>query len=211
MSKLAIFDLDGVLIDSREANYQAFAEGIEWVGGERPNREEVTRLIGLTARTMLERLGCPRERCEEAYEKVVKPFYLEHLPELARPVEGAQQVLQGLKERGYRIGACTSGDSDLQERALRAIGVREFIEEMQTPDTSLHRKPDVEYLGELVDRLGPSNSVLHVEDSEIGLKMGLEFGAITVFADYGYGTPGAHQPHHRIQELSDLLQVVDQL
>lgn len=211
MSKLAVFDLDGVLIDSREANYQAFAKGIEWVGLERPGREEVTRLIGLTARTMLERLGCPRERCEEAYEKVVKPFYLEHLPELARPVEGTREVLETLKERGFRIGACTSGDSDLQERALRAIGVRELIEEMQTPDTSQHRKPDVAYLGELVDKFGPAELVLHVEDSEIGLKMGLEFGAVTVFADYGYGTPGPHQPHHRIGRLSELLQVVERV
>lgn len=30
--KIIVFDLDGVLIDSEEANYQAFAYGIEQLG-----------------------------------------------------------------------------------------------------------------------------------------------------------------------------------
>ena len=85
-TKIIVFDLDGVLIDSEEANYQAFAYGIEQVGLPRPDRQTVIDLVGFRATTMLEKLGCPQEKIQETFNKYVQPFYLEHLPRLAAPM-----------------------------------------------------------------------------------------------------------------------------
>lgn len=208
---IVVFDLDGVLIDSREANYQAFARGLEAAGLATPEHDAVVNLIGLSAPEMLRRLGCPEERVEEIYRQVVKPHYLEHLPDLARPVEGAAEVLTELRERGHRLAACTSGDRALQEKALRQLGLWDFLEAMQTPDDSRYYKPQIEYFQELLDRIQYQGPVVHVEDSHVGLQMGLEWGAITVFADYGFGKPDPLTPHHRIQALKGLLTVIDAL
>ncbi len=207
MSVLVVFDLDGVLIDSRAANYEAFARGVEALGLPTPAEEAVVDLIGLSAAEMLQRLGCPSERVGEIYEGFVKPHYLKNLPRLARAVEGAADVLTQLRQRGHRVVACTSGDRALQERALRQIGLRDFFEDMQTPDDSRFHKPQVEYLRELLQRVGHEGLVVHVEDSQVGLQMGLDCGVTTVFADYGFGKPDPLQPHFRIQKLSDLLEV----
>lgn len=208
-NKLAVFDLDGVLIDSREANFQAFAAGLRAADCPVPSQETVTCLIGLCAKEMLLRLGCPDASVAHIYDQVVKPFYLENLGRLARPVDQARAVLEGLRARGYRLAACTSGDSATQETALRCIGLRDYFEEMQTPDTSPHRKPHVEFLGELVRRFPASDVLLHIEDAQVGLQMGLDYGATTVFADYGFGQPGSLVPHHRISRLASLLEWVD--
>lgn len=208
MSRLVVFDLDGVLINSEEANYRAFAYGLGKVGCPTPPKEEVVSLIGLTAEQMLVRLGCPEAAWQAAFEEHVKPYYIRHLPELARPVEGAPEVLAELVRRGYRIGACTSGDLVTQDEALKAIGLREFFEAIQTPCRSRFTKPDPRFLEELVQIFEPS-SVHHVEDSEVGLRMGLDFGATTIFADYGYGRlNGGLSPHHRIQRLPELLELL---
>ena len=206
---MIVFDLDGVIIDSRLANHQAFAAGLVAAGLECPEEASVVALIGLPAVDMLERLGCPPDRSQAIYDEVVKPFYLENLPLLAQPVPGARRTLEELKRRGFRIGACTSGDRATQERALEALELTAYFEAMQTPDDSAYRKPQVEYLAELVTRLGGRGERLwHVEDSDIGLKMGLDYGATTVFADYGFGRPGQHEPHHRIPSLEVLLELV---
>ncbi|MBX3170282.1 MAG: HAD family hydrolase [Candidatus Eremiobacteraeota bacterium] len=207
MAVLVVFDLDGVLIDSRAANYEAFARGVEALGLPTPEEAAVVDLIGLSAAEMLQRLGCPAERVGEIYEGFVKPHYLENLPRLARAVEGAAEVLTQLRQRGHRVVACTSGDRALQEKALRHIGLRDFFEDMQTPDDSRFHKPQVEYLRELVQRVGHEGPIVHVEDSQVGLQMGLECGVTTVFADYGFGKPEPLEPHFRIQKLSDLLEV----
>jgi HAD superfamily hydrolase (TIGR01509 family) len=208
MSVLVVFDLDGVLIDSRAANYEAFARGVEALGLPAPEEAAVVGLIGLSAAEMLRRLGCPDERVHEIYEGHVKPHYLENLPRLARAVDGAADVLSALRRRGHRVVACTSGDRALQEKALNQIGLREFFEDIQTPDDSQYHKPQVQYLQELVDRVGHQGPIVHVEDSQVGLQMGLECGATTVFADYGFGNPDPLRPHFRIQKLAELLEVV---
>ncbi|MBS2038099.1 HAD family hydrolase [bacterium] len=207
MSVLVVFDLDGVLIDSRAANYEAFACGIEALGLPRPEEEAVVGLIGLSAAEMLRRLGCPQDRVQEIYGGYVKPHYLENLPGLARAVDGASEVLSVLRQRGHRVVACTSGDRALQENALSQIGLREFFEDMQTPDDSSFHKPQVQYLQELVTRVGHQGPVVHVEDSLVGLQMGLDCGATTVFADYGFGRPEPLKPHFRIKKLADLLEL----
>ena len=208
---LVVFDLDGVLIDSREANFQAFARGLEAAGQKTPSNQAVTRLIGLSAGEMLRQLGCPPDRVEAVYQGVVKPHYLENLPKLAQPVPQAAAVLHELRQAGHQLVACTSGDRALQEKALRHIGLWEYLEAMQTPDDSAFHKPQVEYLQELVERIGYQGQVVHVEDSQVGLQMGLDWGATTVFADYGFGAPEPLQPHFRIQSLPQLLEVIREL
>ncbi len=207
-ASLVVFDLDGVIIDSRRANYEAFAAGIEAVGQSRPGEDEVVPLIGLPAKEMLRCLGCPVDRLDDIFEEVVKPHYLNNLHRLAQPVEGAEKVLSVLRNQGYRVAACTSGDRRTQEQALGQLGLLDFFEDMQTPDDSSYNKPQVEYLQELLERLDYQGPIIHVEDSKVGLRMGLECGATTVFADYGFGDPGELSPHHRISSLEQLLSLL---
>ena len=97
-------------------------------------------------------------------------------------------VLTGLRESGFRVGACTSGDRATQTAALQAIGLWDLIEEMQTPDDSQFGKPDPRYLQELLAKFPGHGQVHHVEDSEVGLFMGRDCGAVTYFAAYGNGS-----------------------
>lgn len=206
---VVVFDLDGVLIDSAEANVQAFRYGLEQVGVVVSDRQQILGLVGHTASEMLETLGCPTDQIAEIFSQFVKPFYMANLPTLARAYDGARQVIEQLKEAGFRIGACTSGDRQTQEAALQAIGLWDLIEHMQTPDDSEFTKPDIRYLSELLDRFGSYGDVHHVEDAEVGLAMGQEFGAVTYFAAYGNGDlSGRIAPDHTLAAITDLPQAI---
>lgn len=207
LDKVIVFDLDGVLIDSGEANYQAFAFGLGQIGLPHPRRDQVVDLIGLKATTMLERLGCPQNETQQVFQDYVQPHYLENLPHLAQAVPGGDWVLSELRERGYEILACTSGARIVQAKALRALGIWKYIKKMQTPDDSVFGKPDPRYFQELIAHCRPQ-TLLHVEDSETGIRMGHACGAVTVFSEYGYGSlPSDLAVDHRISSLSDLLKI----
>ena len=207
LDKVIVFDLDGVLIDSGEANYQAFAYGLEQLGLPRPRREDVVGLIGFKATTMLERLGCPQDESQRVFEEFVQPHYLDNLPDLAQAMPDGDLVLQELQERGYQILACTSGGRVVQTRALQSLGLWEYIEKMQTPEDSEFGKPDPRYFQELFTDSQP-DTLIHVEDSETGIRMGNACGAVTVFSEYGYGTlPLDLNVDHRIGTLADLLAI----
>lgn len=202
---LVVFDLDGVLIDSAEANVQAFRYGLEQVGVQVSDRESILSLVGLPAGEMLRRLGCPEESVRRVFEEKVRPFYVENLPALARPYRGARRVLQSLRDSGFRVGACTSGDRMTQTAALQAIGLWGFIEFMQTPDDSKFGKPEPEYLRELVVKFPEPERLYHVEDSEVGLEMGKACGAVTFYASYGNGSlSGRLKPDFVLETIEDL-------
>lgn len=204
-----IFDLDGVVIDSRRANYEAFAYGLQSVGRPKPAENDVVSLIGLSAKEMLLRLGCPAPAVDRAYHDFVKPHYLENLAQLAQPVPGAVELFDLLRSSGWTVAACTSGDRETQTKALRGIGLWEHFQSMQTPDDSRFVKPQPEFLRELLRKLNAEGQEFwHVEDSSVGLQMGLECGGRCIFADYGFGHPGEHQPHHRISQIGDLRDIL---
>lgn len=202
---LVVFDLDGVLIDSAEANVQAFRFGLEQVGVVGSDREAILSLVGLPALEMLRRLGCPQEAVGEVFDQHVRPFYIENLPTLARAYPGSDRVLEGLRESGFRIASCTSGDRQTQTAALQAIGLWDFIEEMQTPDDSAFGKPDPRYMQELLAKFPGHGRLFHVEDSEVGIQMGRDCGAVTFYASYGNGTlSGDITPDHILESIEEL-------
>lgn len=202
---LVVFDLDGVLIDSAEANVQAFTYGLEQVGIERPSPQAVLDLVGIPARRMLAELGCPDDLTDQVFSDHVRPHYIEHLPALARAYPNARQVLEELLSRGYRIAACTSGDRQTQTAALEAIGLLDLIEEMQTPCDSQFGKPDPRYLKEILAKFEPFDELHHVEDSEVGILMGRDCGAVTYYASYGNGSlTGLVEPSLTIASITEL-------
>ncbi|HXE72191.1 MAG TPA: HAD family hydrolase [Candidatus Nitrosotenuis sp.] len=211
MRPLVVFDLDGVLIDSRQANVEAFSYGLEKMGLGRPPAEAVSRLIGRPALDMLALLGCPRERCAEVFSRWVEPYYLRHLPELARPMPGAREALQALAREGARIGACTSGSRTVQEAALEAVGLRGSIERLHTPCQSGFRKPDPRFLRELIEQFGEVERVLHVEDTEEGIQMGQACGAVTLYATYGFGRLAGCRPDFHIDHLGQVPEILGRL
>ncbi len=205
--KIIVFDLDGVLIDSEEANYQAFAYGIENLGLPRPDRQAVISLVGLKASLMLEKLGCPAGEVGRIFKDFVQPFYIENLPQLAAPMPEAETVLGELKHRDYRILACTSGDRRTQTAALKGVGLWSAIEKMQAADDSQFAKPDRRYLQELLEPYS-YETLFHVEDAEVGIRMGQACGAVTIFAEYGYGSlPPDLTVDYRLTQLADILAI----
>lgn len=202
---LVVFDLDGVLLDSAEANVQAFRYGLEQVDVTVAGREPILSLVGLPATEMLRRLGCPEEKVLSVFNDHVRPFYMENLAALATAYPGAERILTELKSSGFSVAACTSGDRVTQTAALKAVGLWGCIEAMQTPDDSAYGKPDRRYLMELLSQFEGHGQVFHVEDSEVGIVMGQECGAVTIFASYGNGElSGAVQPDRTIAALEEL-------
>lgn len=205
LEPIVVFDLDGVLLDSAEANVQAFRYGLEQVDVHLHDREAILSLVGLPATEMLRRLGCPQERVLSVFNDHVRPFYVENLPTLATAYPGADRILTNLKASGFHIAACTSGDRMTQTAALKAVGLWDHIEEMQTPDDSLYGKPDRRFLMELLSKFDDIGQIFHVEDSEVGLLMGRECQAVTIYASYGNGQlTGAIEPDRTIASLEEL-------
>jgi HAD superfamily hydrolase (TIGR01509 family) len=123
-----IFDLDGTLVDTVYAHVfawqRAFAEVGLPIDGWRIHRR-VGMSGGLFARAAAREIGRPlSERETEAIQQRHGALYREVLPE-RRPLPGAVELLDELREEGIPYGIATSGRRPEIDASLEALGVSE--------------------------------------------------------------------------------------
>lgn len=112
-----IFDWDGTLLDSYQADSQAYLSmfrelGIPW------GMRELDRHYSPDWYNVYRAAGIPETRWMEA-DKVWRTHYAAHRPAL---MPGAKEVLEQLKRR-YRLGLVTSGDRERVEGQLREFAL----------------------------------------------------------------------------------------
>jgi HAD superfamily hydrolase (TIGR01549 family) len=207
--KAVLFDWDGTLLDSYEADSSAYLAmfqemGIAW-GLEKlelhysPNWLHVYRAAKL-----------PRSRWEDA-SRAWRKQYATHNPKL---VPGARRVLARVA-RHHRLGLVTSGDRDRVLRQLRAFRLtRLFAARVCAGDTRL-RKPHPAPLRLALRqmRLKPAACV-YVGDSAQDLEMSRRAGVRSIAVLGRFPTEKgirAAKPDYLLSSISELPEVLETL
>jgi HAD superfamily hydrolase (TIGR01509 family) len=176
-----LFDWDGTLLDSYEADSSAYVAmfremgipwGLEELGANySPNWYRVYRAAKL-----------PRARWEAA-DRTWRKHYANHRPEL---VAGARRVLARVAQR-HRLGLVTSGDSRRVLRQLRAFRLTRFFATRVCSDDTSQKKPHPAPLRLALQQMRlPPSVCVYVGDSPEDLEMARRAGvrAIAVLGSF---------------------------
>jgi HAD superfamily hydrolase (TIGR01509 family) len=181
-NKLVIFDLDGVLIESRELHYDSLNEALMRAG---PNfvisREEHLSLYdGLNTTKKLEMLaekkGLPRSFFNQIWQdKQTATFAL--LRQLPRS-DKLRQMCARLSSNGIKIAVASNSIRESVKLSLLAIGIMEFVDYFVSNEDVARPKPYPEMYWKCMTALNvlPKNTVI-IEDSHIGRQGALDSGA----------------------------------
>lgn len=188
-----LFDMDGVLVDSREAWYRAFDE----LNPEGLSREAFEAdWWGAPLPTNLERVGVEVRRfCEEVFPRFVK--YIE-------PMDGVRDVLAGIPEP---LAVVTNTSRECARAILSEVGLLDMVQELITPEEVADPgKPAPGLVEEACRRLGVEPSrVVMVGDSLEDVDAAHRGGCLAI----GMGVFGDHRIEH-LRELPSLLQAWNQ-
>ncbi|MCA3701028.1 MAG: HAD hydrolase-like protein, partial [Brevundimonas sp.] len=107
---LAIFDIDGTLVDSRESIFLAATEAALALGLPEPEYDRVRKIVGLSLpeamRTLEPQLTAPElDRFVEAFRQCFHRLYAEGHEEPLYP--GATDLLRRLHRDGWRLSLAT--------------------------------------------------------------------------------------------------------
>ena len=166
-----LFDWDGTLVDSYEADSSAFLAmfkemGIPW------GQEELDRHYSPNWYRVYRAAKLPRARWDDA-DRAWRRQYAKHSPQL---IAGARQVLVRLA-RVHHLGLVTSGDRDRVTRQLRAFRLTQLFAARVCSGDTLEKKPHPAPLRLALRklRLEPSACV-YVGDSPEDLQMAKSAG-----------------------------------
>lgn len=166
-----IFDMDGVLVDSEPANFEALRRVLAR-HGHRYTEAENVEFIGLTDHDHLTRLR-ERYRLEPSVDELVQQWLdlaLALVPARTVPMPGVDVVIAELLRRGYGLAVASSAQRAVIEARLTALGVRSAFSVIVSAEDVAQGKPAPDIFLEAARRLGvPPHRCLVVEDSGNGV------------------------------------------
>ena len=182
-NKLVIFDLDGVLIDSRELHYDALNDALAKIGQEFviTREEHLSTYDGLNTTRKLEMLserkGLDRKYFNQIWEDKQNATFglLRKLPKN----HTASYLISQLKMKGWKIAVASNSIRETVRIALDTIGILGEIDYIVSNQDVRFAKPYPEMYWRCMIGLNalPKNTII-IEDSHIGRQGAIDSGAI---------------------------------
>jgi len=182
MIKQIIFDLDGVLVDSKELHFKALNQALLEVGKEYyiSKEEHLCKYDALTTTQKLKKLSKEKGLPESYYDKVWKLKQEKTLIEISNYTkdERVRSILKKLKRDGYIISCATNSIRKTSKLMLLRKGFMEFIDFVFSNEDVFLPKPNAEiYMRCMIKAKINPDETLIIEDSHIGRKGALRSGA----------------------------------
>jgi phosphoglycolate phosphatase len=173
--RAVLFDWDGTLLDSFQADSNAYSQmfralGVSW----QPSR--LAQNYSPDWHNVYRAAELPPERWAEA-DRLWRRFYRSERPLLQT---GARQVVQTLAER-FRLGLVSSGSSLRVRSQIRAFGLEPFFAASAFGDRVPHRKPHPLQLQLAIRQLCcEPGSCVYIGDAPEDVKMARRAGVAVV-------------------------------
>lgn len=187
MTRLAIFDLDGTLVDSVEDLAASVNHALRVVGLPRRDLDEIRGFVGEGARLLLERAVAPRADLVEPALAAWREHYEDHCLDRTRLYPGIAALVAGA---GRTLAVHTNKPGALARKILDGLGLRSRFALVLGGDEA-PRKPDPAGVRLIQARVGAApEETVFVGDSLVDLATARAAGVRHVAVTWGL-VPGA--------------------
>lgn len=182
MNKLVIFDLDGVLIDSRDLHYAALNEALSKIDNKFviSKTEHLSVFDGLPTSRKLsmltEKKGLPLDKHQQVWEDKQKAT-IEIFSRLEKDNDLISYI-KTLKKLNYQIAVASNSIRNTIKLVLLKLGILEYIDYYVSNEDVKRNKPFPEMYWKCMIACNsiPKNTVIF-EDSHIGRQGAMDSGA----------------------------------
>ncbi len=189
--KLAIFDFDGTIADTRKAIIVAKQETMKKLGLRIASEEECASTIGLSSKSGFQK-SYPElseeilNQCVVIYREFFEEKRLEYPPEL---FPGIIEVLEALNEKGIICTVATSRNGKSCREFLEQLGIAKYFSYVLCAEDTTLLKPNPEpVLKTLADLEFAPEEALVIGDMPMDIQMAKGAGVSACGVTYGNAT-----------------------
>lgn len=215
--RLAVFDVDGTLIDSRASIFRAAVEAAHRINIEPPTYDQVRGIVGLSLFEALEamRPDLDPETIAAYTREFQNAFITFHAePDFSEDLyAGAQETLLRLKNENWLIGMATGNSRRGVTRILAHYGWEDIFDVTFCADDG-PSKPHPHMLECNMKALGvEAHQTLMIGDATYDIRMARSAGAYAVGVSWGFHTVSeleAAGAHEIVDDYTALNRALDQ-
>ena len=218
MIQTFIFDLDGTLLDTLGDLAASVNYALQTCGMPQHSIDDVRRFVGNGVRLLMER-AVPDGADNPQFEDVFATFrqhYMQHSLDTTCPYEGIMEMLQALRQRGYRTAVVSNKFYAATQELCQhffpdtievAIGEHEA--------EGIRKKPAPDTVNEALRQLGVSHEhAVYVGDSDVDIATAAASGMPCISVLWGFRDREfllAHGATQFISHPTELLTILDRI
>ena len=186
--QLAIFDLDGTLLDTLEDLADSDNYIMRKFGYPKRTIKEVRSFVGNGIRKLLERsapTGTASTEIDRMFEQF-KEYYGAHCADKTKPYDGITELLDELRKQGIKL-AVVSNKADYAVKALCEQYFPGYFDEAVGERVGIARKPAPDTVNEVLKNLQIDKSqAVFIGDSEVDVQTAQNAEMDCIAVDWGF-------------------------
>jgi phosphoglycolate phosphatase len=214
--KLAIWDVDGTIVDSRQVIQKAMDRAFKRAGLGGIDYDRTRTIVGLELGEAVARLAPPDYPAEKAVQ--LATFYKEAFveqraePGFEEPLyDGVRDTIERLVEQGWLMGVATGKARRGLDIVFDHHDLHRYFDTFQTVDGGAGKPHPRMVLDAMRETGTDAFQAVMIGDTKFDMEMGRNAGVHTLGVSWGFHTldeiaeGGAHSIHHDFAELDAAL------
>lgn len=214
--KLAVFDVDGTLIDSRKIIHRAMDRAFTRAGLGEMSYDRVRTIVGLELSEAIARLA-PQDIGHERLSLLCNYYKEAFVEQRADPgfeeplYAGARETLERLSDEGWLLGVATGKARRGLDIVFSHHGLHRYFQTLQTVDHGVGKPNPRMVLDAMAETGARAQETVVIGDTSFDMAMARSAGTRALGVSWGFhtadeiGAGGAHEIHHSYDTLNDSL------
>ena len=181
-----LFGLDGTLTDSGEGIINCAQYAFRQMGYPVPPREQMGVFVGPPLWQSFSRFGIPPERADEAVT-VFRSRYIPIGKFENTPYPGIRELLEALKNRGWKLYVATSKPEVTAVEILEHFDLAKYFRLICGADMGHDREKKSDVIRYLLKQSPQNGKMLMVGDTKYDVLGAAELGIPAIGVSWGYG------------------------
>ncbi len=183
MINTILFDYDGTLMDTNEVVLQSWQHTFRTLRGREEDPAVIRSTFGEPLVMTLAKLF-PETPVEESLE-IYRTYQREVFTDFVEIFPGMLELLEELKQRGYKLGLVTSRTKDTTWRGLEHYGMDKYFDAVITAGDTDKHKPDPAPILITLDKMdAATGEAIMVGDTMFDLECAENAGVKSVIVDW---------------------------
>lgn len=193
MTRLAVFDCDGTLVDSGATIHAALCAAFGENGIEPPPADQARKVIGLSLVEAMRMLlpGTPSAEHARLAEDYKRAFWkLRAAGKVEEPLfDGVLELLDALEADGWALAVATGKSDRGLRHCLAQHGIHARFVSLQTADRHPSKPHPSMVIEAMADAGAGARETFVVGDTSFDMEMAVAAGATAIGAGWGYHEP----------------------